>query len=169
MKRGLTLLLILCLFLPSLSLADCPVLTGLSEEEALSTLDADASILEIVFPSVAGADACILRMNGETMMIDAASDSLALSSVLPALRAMDLDHIDTAFVSHPHDDHVRGFAALAKNQITFDRMISCFPDNANGQMILVKRTMIANGVAIAQVADGDSWKLGEPAGVRTGC
>ncbi len=161
MKHLCATLLTFLFLLPCLAMADCPVYFDLSDAEAQKLFQADTPILEIVFPSIAGCDACILRMGDEVLMIDAAYDSMTETGVIAALKAMDISHIQTAFVTHPHDDHVRGFFVLCREGYTFDRMYLCFDENANGHSIRAVRAMRESGAEILSIEDGEVLTLGQ--------
>ena len=153
----------LCLAWSNAALAESHVINRFSEwkpVDAEGILDADAEILEIVLPPAAGSDACILRMGDEVWMIDASFDIRVRNGVLPVLEAMGIDHINTAFVSHPHDDHMKGFATLLENGITIDRMMIALPEDINWVSINSTRAMHAYGVDVVQIHDGDSFTLG---------
>ena len=161
MKQFSVAFLILCLLFPLLALADCPLYRDLSDEEASRLLDADTPVLEIVFPSIAGCDACILRLGDATMMIDGGSEYMASHGVRAALQAMGITHIDTAFCTHPHDDHVRGFAALCAQGYTCGRMVLCFDENSNYHIRLASRAVCSTGGNIEYISDGDVLSLGD--------
>ena len=158
--RGIAILLCLLLCLTVHGAAAQCVYNCLDGSEPAQSFAPDAELLEIVYPAVAGADACILRMGGETMMIDAAYDFMAMQGVLPALRAMGLTHIDTAFVSHPHDDHMKGFGNLTQAGITFGRMIICHEEQVNGISTSTLRILREAGTEIVHMQDGDGLDLG---------
>ena len=155
---ALCLLLICCLPLSALGGS---VINCLDGGDADSYFAEDAELLEIVYPAIAGADACILRMGDETLMIDAAYDTMAIHGVLPALQAMGISHIDTAFVSHPHDDHMKGFGNLVQAGITFGRMIICHEEQVNGISTSTLRIMRGAGTEIVHMQDGDELELGK--------
>ena len=72
-----------------------------------------APLLEIVFPRVYSSDCAILRMEGETMMIDASTEGEKMQGrIATAMGAIGMDHIDIAYNSHPHRDHINGFEVV---------------------------------------------------------
>ena len=113
MKKLLSLLLILCL-VPMVSLADDVVVNLIHNPDASYAFREGAEVLEIVFPQIYGADACIIRMGDEVMMVDAATDHQA-PIVAHALEVMGIDHIDVAYNTHPHDDHITGFEYIPEH------------------------------------------------------
>ena len=160
-KGLLSLLAALCLVLAAASAgAEGCVVNLIDDPDAAYELDPDAELLEIVFPAIHGSDACILRMGDETMMIDCSTDDQSPLLVVPALRAMGVTHIDTAFNSHPHDDHITGFEFL-EGTATIGRLLVAFPEDYNYIIKRTVRVLSAQGVPVEHVEDGDVLHLGQ--------
>ncbi|MBR4081488.1 MAG: MBL fold metallo-hydrolase [Clostridia bacterium] len=152
------LILLLCLMLPCAALAEGCIVNLIDDPAAEYAFQPGAEVLEIVFPQIYGCDACILRMGGEVMLLDAGTDHQS-PIVAEALQLMGIDHIDIAFNSHPHDDHITGFefvpetASIGKLLVAFDR------DYNNH----IKRTayhMDRLGIPMERIQDGDVLTLG---------
>ncbi len=133
----------------------------IGRDEERYTFPSDAELLEVYLPSILGADCCIMRMGDETLMIDAAYDTHTREGVIPALKALGISHIDTAYVSHPHDDHMKGFLTLLENGITFGRMALFFEEDANWISRQVVQAMKEAGVEIVHLKDGDETDFGK--------
>lgn len=112
-----------------------------------------AEILEVVFPQMAEADACILRMNGHVMMIDAGGEKEA-EAVAQALRWMGVTEVETGLNTHPHHDHLPGFAILAQ-QIRLDRVLNAFALTSTQTMKREAERLAALGIPLEPVAAGD--------------
>ena len=159
MKKLLSLLLMVCLLLPFSALGDGAVVNLIADPEADYAFREGAQVLEIVFPQIYGADACILRMGGEVMMVDAATDHQA-PIVAHALQVMGIDHIDVAFNSHPHDDHITGFEYVPETA-SIGKLLVAFEEHYNN---IIKRTayhMKRMGIPMERIHDGDVLHLGE--------
>ena len=160
MKRLLCLLLIL-LLLPAAVLAEGAVIdrTGnLSEEYVFPE---GAPVLEIVFPRVYSSDCAILRFGGETMMIDASTKNKTMRTrIRTAMAAMGVDHIDTAYNSHPHDDHIDGFQ-FVHEYAPIGRLLIAFPEDYDARMKEAVKFCGDNGIPVAHVQDGDVLTMGE--------
>ncbi len=159
MKRLLCLLMLLCL-LPVLALGEGKVVNLMENPDADWSFEEGAEILEIVYPPLQGADACILRMGDQVMMIDCATDDQSRSSVVPTLRRLGITYVDIAFNSHPHDDHLTGFEYL-DGTAAIGKLLVSSPLDEN---YVIRRTvcvMQSLGVPVEQVQDGDVLTLGD--------
>lgn len=159
MKRYLCLLLLLCC-LPLSAVAEGVIVNLIDDPDAPYAFQEGAEILEIVFPSIHGSDACILRMGEETMMVDCSTDDQSPLLVVPVLKALGITHIDTAFNSHPHDDHITGFEFL-EGTATIGQLAVAFPEDYNYVIKRTIRVLSAQGVPVVHVADGDVLRLGQ--------
>lgn len=74
----------------------------------------------VLFVNVGAADAAIIRHEGQTVLIDTGSRESA-PKLLAALRYMGADKVDALFLTHSHQDHVGGLAAL-KQAFQVDRV-----------------------------------------------
>lgn len=160
MKRLVILLLLLVCLLPG-ALAEDVVIdrTGNLTEEYV--FPEGAPVLEIVFPRVYSSDCAILRFGGETMMIDASTKSKAMvSRIRTAMDAMGVTHIDTAYNSHPHDDHIDGFQ-FVHEYAPLGRLLIAFPEDYDPRMKAAVKFCGENSIPVEHVQDGDVLTLGE--------
>ncbi len=159
--RLIPLLLLFCILLSgSGALGEGVVINRLLGDEREAVFDPEVDLLEIVIPGIAGCDAAIVRTLGDTehvMMIDAAYDYNAHSKVFPALKKMGVSHVETGFVSHPHNDHLKGFENLLECGITFGRLVYTNPEDQNWLSSHVARVMREHGTEIAFMQDGDTF------------
>lgn len=160
MKRILAALVMLCL-LPVFALAqDVSVVVDLvSNPETEWAFEEGAEILEIFFPPVRGADCCILRLGDETLMIDAATPGQH-ARVAAALAYAGIDHINTGFNTHPHDDHIGGFDILYK-AASMDELLITYPEDFNNNMKRTMRAMKEQGIPVRSAANGDLIPFGD--------
>ena len=136
------------------------VYNRITGDEREYTFDPEDTLLEIVIPGIASCDAAILRTYGDTdhvMMIDAGYDSNAYTKVYPALQKMGITHVDMGFVSHPHNDHLKGYENLLSKGITFGKLVYTNPEDQNWLSAHVARVMRENGTAIGFMEDGDTF------------
>lgn len=69
--------------------------------------------LEIIFLDVGQGDATLLLFSqGPTVLVDGGDSGNGYQQILPALRSQGRDHVDLAFVTHGHADHVVGVLEL---------------------------------------------------------
>ena len=168
MKKTLLCLILCCAlcvsFLPAALGEDAGehhVVNVIAGDEPVSFAE-DAKLLTVVFPAIAGCDCAILTYGDQVMMIDGAHESMASRCVLPALQAMGITHVDIAFITHPHADHMEGFLPLAEAGITFDRIILFFDEDYDYWMTTrILRPMIAQGGKPERMKDGDEFYFGD--------
>ena len=131
MFKKLAALLLALMMLPIFALAEegC-VINLIDNPEAEFAFEEGKDIFTIVYPNVTGSDAAILQYQDEVWMIDCSTDDQSPKFVVPALEDLGITHIDVAFNSHPHDDHITGFEFLDK-QATIGKLIVAFDRNHN--------------------------------------
>lgn len=159
MKRLLCLLLVL-LLLPAAALAEGAVIdrTGNLTEEYV--FPEGTPVLEIVFPRVYSSDCAIIRFGGETMMIDASTKNKTMRTrIRTAMAAMGVDHIDVAYNSHPHDDHIDGFQ-FVHEYAPIGKLLIAFPEDYDARMKEAVKFMNDNAIPIEHVQDGDVLTMG---------
>lgn len=118
-----------------------------------------APILEVVFPPVRGADACILRVGGEVMLVDAATIGQR-ARVAAALEQMGVERVNVGFNTHPHDDHIGGFTPVA-DAFGLEQLIVTFPDDANQRMKNTLSEMHTRDIPVRRAGNGDVLALGD--------
>lgn len=69
---------------------------------------------EITFLGVGNADAAHLRVNGNHYLIDSGTADAGGRVVVPYLRSQGVNSINAVFISHTHEDHVGGLAAISE-------------------------------------------------------
>lgn len=117
-------------------------------------------ILEIVFPRVFSSDCAIIRFGDEVMMIDASTKNARMKArIKTAIQSMGVDHIDVAFNSHPHDDHIDGFPYVDE-YCPIGKMILTFEENFDSHMKTVVKYCNQNEIPIEHVGDGDVLTMG---------
>ena len=164
-QRLVPLLMLLCLF-PILSFADGSVINLIASPEKEYTFAEGVSILEVVFPRVHSSDCAILRFEDEVMMIDASTPGAGMQArIKSALEAMGITRIDTAFNTHPHNDHIGGFETVYAHT-TIDQLVLTFPEDYNKHMIKSVNFMKEHHVPISHVSDGDVFTMGDAGAVR---
>lgn len=167
MKRLISLLLLLCL-LPLAALAEeaaqeepAQVVynrTGNLTEEFI--FPEGTPVLEIIFPRVFSSDCAFLRFGDEIMMIDASTLNAKMKTrVRTAIESAGIDHIDVAFNSHPHDDHIDGFP-IVDAYCPIGKMILTFEEDYDKHMKTVVAYCNENGIPIEHVGDGDVLTMG---------
>ena len=159
MLKRLFALVMLLAFLPACALGEGYVINLIQKPDTQWAFREGVPILEMFFPPVKGADACIVRMGDEVMMIDAATAGQR-ARVKAALEYAQIDRVNVAFNTHPHDDHIVGFQYVPETA-AIDKMIITFPEDANFHMESTLDVMRAMGVPVETVGNGDILRVGE--------
>lgn len=160
LKRMLATFAVLCL-LPVFAAAQQPsvVVDLVTHPEAEWAFAEGAEILEIFFPPVRGADCCILRLGDRTLMIDAATPGQH-ARVAAALAYAGIDHINTGFNTHPHDDHIGGFDILYQ-AASMDELYITYPADFNNNMKRTMRAMEEQNIPVKTAGNGDLIPFGD--------
>ena len=72
---------------------------------------------EIWFLDVGQGDSCLLRAADETVLIDGGERDQGYYTIMPFLRFLGIDKIDTAIVTHGHSDHCGGIMDLLEQDM----------------------------------------------------
>lgn len=119
----------------------------------------DAVLLEIVFPQILDCDAALLRCGGETMLIDCASAQQS-GRVTAMLEQLGVEKIDYVVNTHPHYDHLEGFAAVA-DAAEVAGLYICFPEDYTEHMKKAVQAAQTREIPVLPYGDGDRFTLGE--------
>lgn len=142
------------------------IINLVDDPEAPFTFKEGAPILEIIFPRVFSSDCIIIRFEGKVMMIDASTkNKKQRGRIRTACESIGVDHIDIAYNSHPHDDHIDGFQAVYK-YAPFDKFLITFPADYNGRMKEAIAFMEDKGVPVETVGNGDLIPLSDSGKVK---
>lgn len=158
MKKLIAILLIL-LMLPVSALGENSVINLTVNPDQEWQFREGAPVLEMFFPPVKGADACILRMGDEVMMIDAATIGQR-ARIAATLAYAGIDRVDVGFNTHPHDDHIAGFQAVP-DVAELGKLVITFPEDANFHMKETLKVMQEKGIPVEHAKNGDVFRLGE--------
>ncbi len=164
MKRLICLFLMLCL-LPAAFAEDAaePAEIIIDRTDNLTEeyqFPEGTPVLEIVFPRVFSSDCAIIRFGEETMMIDASTLNVRMKNrIRTALESMGVDHIDVAYNSHPHDDHIDGFPTV-DSYCPIGRMVLTFEEDFDKHMKDVVAYCHDKLIPIVHVGDGDVLTMG---------
>lgn len=169
MRRIFSLLLCLMLLLPGAALAEGCIINLVEDFSRASEIQwkEGAELLEIVFPRVYSSDCIIIRYGDEVMMIDASTRNPTMRNrIFTACDSIGVDHIDIAYNSHPHDDHIDGFEFVYE-YAPFDKFYITFPKDHDARMKSAMSFMEKTGVPVEQLGNGDVITLGDGAVTMT--
>lgn len=85
------------------------------------------------------------------MMIDASTKNATMRNrIYTACDTLGIDHIDIAYNSHPHDDHIDGFQ-FVNEYAPISKFLITFPEDFNARMKSAVKFMKANNIPIEQI------------------
>lgn len=121
----------------------------------------DAAVLEVFFINVGHGDAFLLRLNGQTLLIDG-----GLGEDYPRLRDFLLQEngsltLDAILNTHQHDDHIAGVIALLKR----NARTACFfgplaPDTKDARYQALFPLLAQMNASYVQLRPGDTLLFG---------
>lgn len=95
------------------------------------------------------------------MMIDSSTRSEKMNNrIQTACQTIGVDHIDVAYNSHPHNDHIDGFPDI-NEQMPIGKLITTFPSDFDFHIKQVTDYMNEHDIPVERVYDGDVMTLGE--------
>ena len=94
-------------------------------------------------------------------MIDSSTRSEKMNNrIQTACQTIGVDHIDVAYNSHPHNDHIDGFPDI-NEQMPIGKLITTFPSDFDFHIKQVTDYMNEHDIPVERVYDGDVMTLGE--------
>lgn len=158
MKKLITVLMMLLAWaLPAL--AEPVLIDRLADPQADFSFAEDAELLQIIFPNIWDEDAAIIMCGGKVMLLDCAKEHHG-SRVVNTLAQFGITHLDYVINSHPHNDHLLGFKAIAK-AVKIDQLLFCFPENETKHMPVAMKTANQYGIPVGWYGDEDQFFLGD--------
>ena len=158
----ISLLLLLLLFLiPASAEETSCVINLIDNPDAEYSFKEGAEILEIIFPRVYSSDCAFVRFGGETMLIDASTESDEMHQrIRAAIEMTGIEHFDIAFNTHPHRDHIMGFPVIHE-YAPLKKFLITFPADYDWRMRRITGYMNDHDVPVEVVGNGHSFSLGE--------
>ena len=116
--------------------------------------------LEAHFINIGSADSILLRAGDWTMLVDSGIESNA-QRIIDYLEAVGVDHLDYAFGTHPHDDHIGGFPEIFKAvSVGTYLQPTLFDDVSDSRTRKLAAALANRRIPIQSVADGDVLTFG---------
>ncbi len=128
------------------------------DDLSLQEEDLPVSYFRIHFLDVGQADAALIECDGAYMMIDAGNtgDSSFLHSYL---KEQGIRHLDTLLITHGHEDHCGGAAAVL-HAVTVDHILCSTTAFESEAFSDFKRYAAMQGLGIEVPKEGDSFQIG---------
>lgn len=140
---------------------DAPIRRVFSAEEAEPFAEGD-NLLHLYVCPLLGADSMILMQGDEVMLVDMGKAN-QYEVIKGLLQDLDVTHIDYAFNTHPHDDHLGSMKYLV-NDFSFGQFMTAFPDDYAGESIIQRSTLKVineHNIPVEKVDDGSTFTLGD--------
>jgi len=120
----------------------------------------------ILFVNVGKADAAILRFGQTTVLIDTGSVE-SVPRLVAGLNALNVSEISAVFLTHSHNDHLGGLAALAANYdipVVYSPFYKESTKSGAGKIVKVAESLGLNHVELnagetVDIADGASFSV----------
>ena len=161
MLRKVAALLMALMMFPCLSHAQERVVVDAINAPAAAegfSFARDAELLQIVFPKVLNADATLFICGGETLLLDCASAYQA-GWVVELLTYMGVDELDYVVNTHPHYDHLEGFAMIAET-VKVKSFYICYNEEETEHMVNALKVCREKDIPVVCYDDGDRLNLG---------
>lgn len=116
--------------------------------------------LEVDFVDVGSADSILLRSGEYTMLVDSGKAD-GCQQMVSYLLSIGVTHLDYAFGTHPHDDHIGGFPGILQ-EIPVDVYLepASFHGNQNPYSKRLRQALDEQHVPVESLEDGDTLQLG---------
>lgn len=157
MKRLLAVLtILLALALPAL--AEPVLVDRITDPQAAFSFTEGADLLQIIFPNVWDEDAAVIMCGGKVMLLDCAKEHHG-ARVVAMLEQFGIARLDYVVNSHPHNDHLLGFKAIA-NAVEIGQLMFCFPESETKHMPVAIKSADKHGIPVTWFGDEDQFYLG---------
>ncbi|HPJ02008.1 MAG TPA: MBL fold metallo-hydrolase [Candidatus Limiplasma sp.] len=124
-----------------------------------------AELLTVNFLDRGAADCILLRIDGQTMLVDGASLN-QFGFIRDELAALDVRHFNYMVNTHAHRDHIDGLLAILKrDDYLVDAYLSCYTDDYPGSedYTRVRELLAQKDIPYYRIGDGDHFMLGQAA------
>ncbi|MBF0385074.1 MAG: MBL fold metallo-hydrolase [Candidatus Omnitrophica bacterium] len=117
-------------------------------------ISADGAALRVHFFSVGYADSILLKFPKKNVLIDSGSKEYC-GKLVQDLISLDIKGIDSAIITHPHDNHYGCFADIIDNFTVRQFIVNYDVKNADSGYRELFRKVIANKIPVRAVKAGD--------------
>ena len=137
-----------------------PVIELMPEWAPVPFLEKENTLAVYTIP-VGAQDAYLIVCDGHAMVLDCAAlgQRPVEDYLLRLLVALGIDRLDYAVNTHPHKDHMMGFAELLSH-VPADVFYTCFPRNHNGPQRNLMRDLARLGIPVVDYEPGTPFTLG---------
>lgn len=115
-------------------------------------------LLEIWFPKIHDCDTALVLCGGQSALIDTGTWAQA-PAMLRLMEALGIEKVDALYNSHPHPDHLGGFATLA-DKISIGTLFLCFEEDATETAVQAVAAAEERNIPVRSFANGDSFPIG---------
>ena len=158
LKRFFLIIVVLALLAALTPASAETVVDKIKDTKSTFSFDADADLLEVVFPQIYDCDAMLIRQGDATMLVDTATDKMA-PRVIYMLDTLGVEKLDAVLITHPHHDHMGGLEQILEH-MPVGMVLTCFPDDENEHSLLMKSLCDRHAVPLERFGDGDRLEVG---------
>lgn len=151
--KKLTAALLILIFVCSCAFGS-PIEPVKSESEAVFEEGADLLTIRF-FNTHTASDCFLLTYGGRNMLIDCSEDYIAERDLIPHIKALGVEQLDYVVNTHPHDDHIDGFAYFA-DSFPIGAFYTCFPLDENAEQKRAVAAANAHGIPVIKLNDQDT-------------
>lgn len=121
----------------------------------------DAEFLHVWFPNIQKADEAILTFGDEVWLIDC-GDARGGANGAALLQKLGITKIDKLFITVPLSEHIAGLEKTNET-VPVSELLVCFSSDGSDPMAAALAYAETAGISVSEVADGDTFTLGNGA------
>ncbi len=150
---------LMCLTVPSMAeLVRSEIVNRQTDPTAPWPFEENADLLEIWFPQMINCDAALIHYQDQYILIDCCSKSYA-KRLLILLDGLGVTKVDAIYNTHPHHDHLLGFAQIA-DHVQVGKLVLGFPADTTKHAAEAVEEAEKRGIPVTYFADGDEITIG---------
>ncbi len=155
---------LMCLTVPSMAeLVRPEIVNRQTDAKAPWPFEENEDLLEIWFPQMINCDAALIHYQDQYILIDCCSKAYA-KRLLILLDGLGVTKIDAIYNTHPHHDHLLGFAQIA-DHVQVGELALGFPADTTKHSTEAVAEAEKRGIPVTYFADGDEITIG-PAKIK---
>ncbi len=150
---------LMCLTVPSMAeLVRSEIVNRQTDPTAPWPFEENEDLLEIWFPQMINCDAALIHYQDQYILIDCCSKSYA-KRLLILLDGLGVTKVDAIYNTHPHHDHLLGFAQIA-DHVQVGKLVLGFPADTTKHATEAVEEAEKRGIPVTYFADGDEITIG---------
>lgn len=159
MYKRIVALFLALLFLPLCALGETQKVFMSGETEPFN---ADECLLTLYVCPLMGSDSMLLTFEDHSMLVDMGKEN-QIDDILAMLTRAGVDHVEYAFNTHPHNDHIGAIPPMI-GKVGIGQFMTVFPHDYIGSAIAQRpaiRALTDAGIPIVDMENGDTIEFGD--------